>query len=891
MPTKSEAIKSFLSQSTHPDLESLYSLAMECQVNVAQDHGERIEGTYRDKKWMAYTDGNQTWKSFRIPYNAMSNPEYTDEQLKFDLGARVEGIGMTGWDWQSRVSRWVAFDFDSIVGHSDKHSSKLSSEDLKKVQDAACSLDWVTVRSSTSGKGLHLYVFLDAVPTQNHVEHSSLARAILSKMSSLAGFDFKSKVDVCGGNMWVWHRKMIGTTGLSLIKQGSVLNEVPANWKEHINVVKGVRKKVSDPQRDEKFDALSAQRTRIKLDDDHINLIKYLNEHNHFHWWDSDHHMLVTHTAALKEAHEALSYKGIFETETKATTTHNCFMFPMRHGAWSIRRYSRGCKEHPSWAQDGASYTMCYYNMEPTLRTASMANGGLEDSDGAYVFKCGSDAHSAALALGANVDIPPGYDMRTARIKEHKEQNRIIVSFPQEQHDDNAKLQGWLQKKSTWQKIFNINHVPNNELDVESFDDQVRHLITSSNNDSGWVINSDGRWVEEPLPHVKHLLAAMNLKPNEIQQVLGSSIMRPWTIVTQPFQNEYPGDRLWNRNAPQFNFPATIADQFNCPTWLSIFTHIGQNIDYAVKEDKWCKKHGVLTGAEYLLLWVASMIQMPTEPLPYLFMYSEAQETGKSTFHEALELLFTPGYMKVDQAMTNKGGFNAELIGTILCVIEEIDLSARGSEVYNRMKEWVTAKKLLVHPKYCTPYLIDNTGHFIQCANTRKAFPVFTGDTRVMFIHVEKKPEREVPKRVLFRELIKEASDFIALILGLEIPDCDGRLRLPVIDTADKQLSLEDQQTDVQRFVQENCFDVPGKTIKLEEFYERFLASLEPIERMTWNSKQAVNKCMPDRFPKGRKKGESSWHWGNISWTPGTEEEMQQPKLIVLNEKLVRSSS
>ena len=118
MPTKTEAIKSFLLAKTHPDLAALYSYDMEVQVNVAQDGGTRTEGEFKGRKWVAWTDGTQTWKPFRVPWKAMTQPEFTDSEIKYDLAAHVEGIGLTGWDWVNKVSRWGAFEFDSITGHS-----------------------------------------------------------------------------------------------------------------------------------------------------------------------------------------------------------------------------------------------------------------------------------------------------------------------------------------------------------------------------------------------------------------------------------------------------------------------------------------------------------------------------------------------------------------------------------------------------------------------------------------------------------------------------------------------------------------------------------------------------------------------------------------------------
>ncbi|MCH8860679.1 MAG: hypothetical protein IH843_06045 [Thaumarchaeota archaeon] len=241
---RTEAILKFLQVKTHKDLADLYSFEMECQVNVSQDGGDEIDGEFKGRKWHGWSDGVQQWKSFRIPYNANTEPTYEDRKMAFDLDAHAEGIGMTGWNWKQRISNWVAYDFDAITGHSDKHQSKLSNMEIHKVEEVASDIPWVTVRRSTSGKGLHLYVFVDDIETKNHNEHAALARSILGKMSSITGFDFSTKVDICGGNMWVWHRKMKGTEGLNVIKQGSILSDIPTNWKDHVRVVTGRRRRI-----------------------------------------------------------------------------------------------------------------------------------------------------------------------------------------------------------------------------------------------------------------------------------------------------------------------------------------------------------------------------------------------------------------------------------------------------------------------------------------------------------------------------------------------------------------------------------------------------------------------------------------------------------------------
>ncbi len=180
MVVKSEAIKAFLKVKTYSDLYELYGKNMEVQVVVSQGEGQRIDvaGT-TGKNGFAFSDNVETWRPFRIPAKAMSEPVDNDGEMNFNLDNHVEGIGMTGWDWVNKLSRWVAYDFDAMLGHSERHSKKLSEVEMKEIHDTVTKLPFVTLRRSTSGKGLHLYIFLEPVKTDNHTEHAALARAIL----------------------------------------------------------------------------------------------------------------------------------------------------------------------------------------------------------------------------------------------------------------------------------------------------------------------------------------------------------------------------------------------------------------------------------------------------------------------------------------------------------------------------------------------------------------------------------------------------------------------------------------------------------------------------------------------------------------------------------------
>ena len=891
MVTKSQAIERFLKAKTHPDLANLYNLHMECQCNVAQDGGERIEGDYKGRRWHGWTDGLSTWKSFRIPFQAYKDPYYEDTEIRWDFENHVEAIGMTGWDWYDRVSKWVAFDFDALIGHSDKHQQKLTEEELREVEEEAKQIPWVTVRKSTSGKGLHLYVRLDSVPTDNHHEHAALGRAVLGMMSALTGFDFENRVDICGGNMWVWHRKMEGTNGLKIIKEGLILKDIPKHWKDHVKVITGHRRKnlpkaIESAGIADTFQELAGQYPRVPLDEEHKRLISFLTEVNAYWWWDQDNHALVAHTAWLDKAYKELGLKGFFQTNSPGTDLNeqNCFCFPMRNGAWVVRRFSLGVREDDSWDQDGSGWTRCYLNKEPTLEIACRAFGGIEDPSGGFVFREAEMAMKAAGLMGVQLNIGTPQMSRETILKQHKD-GRLIAEVEYKRADRGEEMVGWLPKKGKlWTRVFNVNTAPPTEIEHANYDDMVRHLVTNQDEDYGWMIRTDNRWRVEPLVHIRAALAAIGLSAKDITGVIGSSIFKCWMIVNKPFQPEYPGDREWNRNAAKFRFiPSNDLENLHFPHWKKVLDHCGSGLDSAVRKNSWCKANGILTGGEYLTCWVASLFKEPNEPLPYLFLYSQQQGTGKSIFHEALSLLLTKGYQRADAALISQAGFNAELEGAIICVVEETDLK-KNNVAYNRIKDWVTSRDLLIHCKGKTPYHISNTTHWIQCANNHEACPIFPGDTRITMSYVEPvEPLELIPKKILIPLLENEASDFIASIINLELPPSNDRLNVPVVETSDKQMLQKLNETPLERFINDELTPCPGLMVKFGDFFSRFMDWLDPEEKHNY-SKIRVGREISTQYPRARKRGSGQFYIGNIRWNH--EPAMKLAKLTVVNDYL-----
>lgn len=853
---RSEAIKQFLAREA-PEFADLYHLGMEVQVNVAQDEGELVQGEYNGVPWSGWREpGTKApiWKNFRIPWRANSEPEYEDREMKFSTD-HIQSIGMTGWNWKERRSEWVGFDFDTLVDHVEG----LTIKQIDEIKAALYDIPWVTIRRSKGGLGLHIYVFLHVDGVRTHTEHAALARAVLGEMDSLVSVDLRSAVDKLGGILWCWHRDC-KPGGLRLLKQGAKLDRIPENWRDHEDVVAGRGHMVKGMGG---IEALVSAIQSVPLETAHLDFIKWLREQPEFSQWDSDRRMLVTHTKVLERAHKQLGLKGIFYTNATGKdlpNDKNCFLFPIRGGAWVVRRFGLNAKEHASWSADAKGWTKCLFNHPCDLDTAAAAHDGIENVKSGYVFRTAFKAMAALNDLGVtHFDIAPNLGGRKAEIQKLRN-GKLVFRMARDAHD--AGMDGWLPNKrgDMWERILEVEE--EQEL-PEPPDEMIRHVV-ASNEDAGWYILSRAEWIREPRSNVVSVLKSQGMKAGEVEGVLGLTVLNPWILENMPFKPEYPGGRRWNRDAAQLAFKPQVGPH---PTWDSVLNHVFSSLDYSVQQNAWCQANAVARGADWGRLWVAAIFQEPMRPLPYLFLHGP-QASGKSTLHEALHLLFANprrGCVRADNALRSKEGFNGELAGAVLGIIEEINLrESKGA--YDRVKDWTTARTIPIHPKGGTVYDLPNSLHFIQCANDPSHCPVQSGDTRITMVYVGR-PEVEVSKGELMERLREEAPYFLHTVLNLELPHCAERLTVPVIETAEKEDQIDTNKSELERFIEEECYVVEGAATQVSHFYEAFFKWL-PLDQHAYWTQRRVAREMPITHPKGRYTGEGQIHFGNISLIP-----------------------
>src|SRR5574340_707990 len=858
-----EVIQKFLSNCNHKNqrVADWYNPGMEVQVMVAPEQYEPVEG--KSGVYSGDVLGYEFY-NFRIPRNANSNPIDNDHELRYPLREHVDAVGLTGWDWVNRRSLRGGFDYDNITSHA--LGVGVGDEELKAVLERAMKVPEILVLRSTGGSGYHLYLEFDPAnlpETQNHTEHAALMLACLKSISSRVGFDFQASMDVGGGNLWIWHRKMNASNqGLTILKDnvhedGSrAYTIVPDNWKLYIDVTTNKRSKiriegVAEEDQDDLANKAAAQK-HVSLEPEHQQIIDELQaKRNYTTVWVPEHHLLQTHTKALKDIYEARiggenEIRGVFDTlaEGRDPSKPNCFLFPLTGGGFRVCRFGKGAREHALWRSDKGGWTYCYFNQTLDLAGAATAYDGLEDDAAGFTFPCATNAADALRAMGHNLELPEQFENKKIKIKPHKGGKLLVEVERAKTKEDNYDIDGWVTKRGKWIKIFNIDlqSKTESEVDFDEIDKHIRALISTDHTTSGWSIKhiTTDAWIFTNKDDSRSKLKSIGYG-DLTEGILGEALSHAWTLVHLPFQDEYPGDRKWNLKAPKLRFKPEAFDSEESmhPSWDRIVNHVGTELNKSLRDMTWASRCGIRTGRDYLLHWIALMLREPFSPLPYLFLWSTSQNTGKSIFHEAISLLMQGGIMRADTALTSSGDFNGELAGAVLCVVEEANIAEHGSSVYNKLKDWVLAPNIAIHAKYKQVFMQPNTTHWVQCANDPSHCPVFPGDTRITMINVPQL-EMEIPKSILLLKLEEEAPYFMHTLMNTPLPDVEKRTRLPIVNTGSKTQMAENNKTPLELFLDEKCYHCPGYFVSFQDFMNVFEQTLDSKEKEFWSDRKSV---------------------------------------------------
>ncbi|MHC4299387.1 MAG: DUF5906 domain-containing protein [Planctomycetota bacterium] len=828
----------------------------------------------------------------RWPYDPAGEANYSDPPLPYRIATRMKCIGTTWWDWKNKNTVGLGFDFDSIVGHAE--GVGVSDAQIAALDEI--DVPWLEVVRSTRGAGRHIYIwFKEPFPvTENHTEHAALARSYIPLIAQHTGLDIEASVDVCGGVMWIHHTNANKENrGYALVKPATQIltaDFVPPNWRDHLEVVSGGRAKVrvqgwtsnGTATEGDELDEMTKAHAKVELDETHLKILEDLESTGHSSLWVHDHHLWQGHTGGLKQVFDdweerGSPMRGLFDTNSRDSDPGkpNCFMRPKLGGAWDVYRFGEGTEECALWGSQG-KWTHTVYNYPATLKQICLACGGYEGTEEkqGYLFDTPEELMEALKLLGSKLVLPARAEGRGLTLYSGSG-GKVILAIEKTRKDEKVDFPRYVKTTRGWEIwIKDVIETSDQEIEEENLwstlDDQMRALKIKTKKGGAfdsWVMkDDDDGWTRHPRENIKSFLMSQGHAKPEI--VLGGAVFKSWTLINEPFSPEYPGGRMWNRDAAQFVYPAAElkADEVpHHPTWTRVMEHCGIELNEYIAELDWCKDWGITTGGDYLVAWIACMFRNPFGKLPYLFMYGP-QNSGKSSFHESVALLLSQGVAKADRALTSEQGYNGELMDAVLAVVDEVDVAKAGSGAYNKLKEWVTGLTISIRDLYKPVQDVVSTLHFVQMSNSRSSLPVFPGDTRITAMNVPSL-EEEIPRDRLQELLKEEAPHFMRTLTDVEIPPPTGRLMLPIIETQGKMDAAAGNIDELGQFIEDQCHEIPGAAVKLSEFQDRFLASIEEHLRADWN-KQTIRKRLAEKFPIGKGAKANQIIVGNVTFNP-----------------------
>ena len=237
---------------------------IEWHAGIRADLGKAMKNEDTGRKYRTH-DGFDFWPIW-YPEKAKEKPNWEyDPGWKYPPELFIQEVGTTGYGRSG--NQVYGIDLDAVWGHK----QGLTDERLQEICHALEPIDYVELRRSTQGKGIHARIHATGVMEANHTEHQARGRALLGQVCLDAGLDFTADCDVVGGNLWFHSRRATeanhGFEQLKPAKRILTPDDFPPNWRDHLDVVTKKRNRVRVLGADENQCAEWSQ--NVAMDDTH----------------------------------------------------------------------------------------------------------------------------------------------------------------------------------------------------------------------------------------------------------------------------------------------------------------------------------------------------------------------------------------------------------------------------------------------------------------------------------------------------------------------------------------------------------------------------------------------------------------------------------------------
>jgi putative DNA primase/helicase len=120
---------------------------------------------------------------------------------------------------------------------------------------------------------------------------------------------------------------------------------------------------------------------------------------------------------------------------------------------------------------------------------------------------------------------------------------------------------------------------------------------------------------------------------------------------------------------------------------------------------------------QYLLNWLAHLLQVPYKKPLTSIRFTADEGAGKGIFMEVIRRILGKSYIQIDNAATQlSGSFNEHLANVTLIFSDEAIFKGDKKE-RNAMKTKITERKKIIHPKFRAMYEANDYSRIIEVSN------------------------------------------------------------------------------------------------------------------------------------------------------------------------------
>ena len=207
---------------------------------------------------------------------------------------------------------------------------------------------------------------------------------------------------------------------------------------------------------------------------------------------------------------------------------------------------------------------------------------------------------------------------------------------------------------------------------------------------------------------------------------------------------------------------------------------------------------GNVEATEYVLNWLAHIIQRPTEKPETALVLRGRQGTGKTSFAGIFGYLLGRHYIEESDMERVFGRFNASMADKLLILVDEGLWGGDRSKV-GKLKTFITQKRITIEKKGIDPITLPHHGRLIIASNETWAVHADQDDRRFVFLDVSDAKAQDTTYFSALYSQLEEGGDSALLhcLLTRDITDWNSRQRP---NTGFGQDVREASMTSSQRF-------------------------------------------------------------------------------------------